>query len=367
MARTKQAPTEPTAPTEPAAKVSLVEVAKASGVSVATVSRVLSGFAGVNEETAEQVREAVRKLEYRPLRVRRKEPEFKRDPKSTGNLAVVTIGKAGNWLQLPVLAAAVDGIRQATDALGYRLMIGEVQDPARPGALFDNKEVDGALAFASSVYDPRKVAEALRLLHKRLPVVWVMGGALAVDVDHVHPDHFRIGQLAYEYLRNKGCREVAYVTTRPRWPLMQVRAHGFTVSAFDAARPTRCYVIDNDPVWAGSYGPGAVTAANPLHLVGHLAAAKPAIDGVFIATDQMTTTLYPLLSRAGLRPGENLTVVSCDNEEARLSGLDPRPATIDVGAHDVGRRAVAQLLARMQHPDLPPVAISVTPRLVEPV
>jgi LacI family fructose operon transcriptional repressor len=42
------------------------EVAKQAGVSVASVSRVLAGHAGVNEATRQQVLEAVKALDYRP-------------------------------------------------------------------------------------------------------------------------------------------------------------------------------------------------------------------------------------------------------------------------------------------------------------
>jgi LacI family transcriptional regulator len=44
----------------------LVDVARAAGVSVATVDRVLNGRPGVRAATAERVHEAVRQLDYRP-------------------------------------------------------------------------------------------------------------------------------------------------------------------------------------------------------------------------------------------------------------------------------------------------------------
>lgn len=48
------------------ARPSLIDVAKAAGVSPATVDRVLHGRTGVRARTAEQVSEAVRRLGYRP-------------------------------------------------------------------------------------------------------------------------------------------------------------------------------------------------------------------------------------------------------------------------------------------------------------
>jgi DNA-binding LacI/PurR family transcriptional regulator len=65
-------------------------------------------------------------------------------------------------------------------------------------------------------------------------------------------------------------------------------------------------------------------------------------------------------------PGRDIDVISCNNEMSYLVGLDPRPATIDIGAETIGRRSVEQLLRRIKHPEeLRQVQIAVTPMLVE--
>jgi DNA-binding LacI/PurR family transcriptional regulator len=59
-----------------------------------------------------------------------------------------------------------------------------------------------------------------------------------------------------------------------------------------------------------------------------------------------------------------MAIVSCDNEEIRLGALVPRPASIDIGAEEIGFRAVVRLRARMQRPQGLPLVIQVAPRLV---
>ena len=44
----------------------MADVARLAGVSSQTVSRVSNGYAGVNEETRQQVLEAMKELGYRP-------------------------------------------------------------------------------------------------------------------------------------------------------------------------------------------------------------------------------------------------------------------------------------------------------------
>jgi DNA-binding LacI/PurR family transcriptional regulator len=43
--------------------------------------------------------------------------------------------------------------------------------------------------------------------------------------------------------------------------------------------------------------------------------------------------------------------------------LSPRPASIDLGAEDVGRRAVTRLLNRVAHPNEPSLRMLVSPSL----
>src|SRR5437763_873232 len=97
--------------------MSIAEVAKAAGVSTATVSRVLNDLPGVRDETVRQVRAAVEALNYTPQRAKRTgrstaPGHTPRQSPRTGNIAVITLGQTRDWLQLPVMAAVVAGIQR---------------------------------------------------------------------------------------------------------------------------------------------------------------------------------------------------------------------------------------------------------------
>jgi LacI family transcriptional regulator len=348
-------------------RLSITDVAKASGVSVATVSRVLNGLTGVGAETAAHVRDIAGKLEYRPLRARQRSERRARSARAgTGNIAIITLGEVRDWLQLPVMAAAVNGVRAMTDRAGYRLILSEVLDPFNSESLFENLEIDGATVFVSSSFNQEKIVHALEILNARWPVVWVMGGPLPVNVDHICPNNYRIGQVAHAHLSGCGCRNVAYVTTSPRWPMMRERGHGFLDAALDAGRPARTFIYGEDVLLPSSYGANVTMAHDTLRLMQKVASASPKLDGLFVANDRTAVELYPVMIRAGIHPVRDVAVVCCDNEEVRLSGLNPRPASIDIGAEQIGRRAVTRLLKRIAEPGDWPVTIQVTPKLVLP-
>jgi LacI family transcriptional regulator len=348
--------------------MSILDVAKAAGVSTATVSRVLNNFPHVREETVNRVREAVQALNYTPLRVRREaDVEARGRPGRTGNIAVITLGQARDWLQMPVMAAAVAGIRTAVSERGFRLILEELLDPSKPNPLIDRREIDGAIVFVTGALPSSVCNEALAKLSERVPIVWAMGDEHGnYDVDHVTYDNLRIGNMACEYLQSRNCKEVGLISLNPSWIFMRLRAQSFLNAAYDARQPATAYIVSEDPMIIDSYGKRVVAAKSAEEIVAAIAAAHPKLTGLFTLNDQTTAMLAPILTRHGIRPERDITMVSCDNEQSRLAALQPRPATIDIGAEEVGYRAVIRLVNRMRHPEESPLIIRVAARLVVP-
>src|SRR4051794_2369375 len=134
--------------------MSIAQVAKAAGVSTATVSRVLNDLPGVADETVRQVRAAAEALRYTPLRARRGTRPMPKNSDSptrvrsrTGNIAVLTLGQTRDWLRLPIMAAVVAGIQRGAGEFGLRLMLDDLPDPTRPSPLVQGRKIDGAIVF----------------------------------------------------------------------------------------------------------------------------------------------------------------------------------------------------------------------------
>jgi LacI family transcriptional regulator len=359
--------------------MSIAEVAKAAGVSTATVSRVLNELPGVRDETIRQVRAAVEALNYTPRRAKRTSPGgppgaprgaavgSPRHGSRTGNIAVITLGQTRDWLQLPVMAAVVAGIQRAAGEFGLRLLLDDMPDPQKPSSLIQGRQIDGAVVFVTSTMGVPTFKPVLDDIKQRIPIVWAMGlESSATGVDHVTPDNISIGYLAHSFLTGKNAhKDVGFVSVNPEWAFMRLRGQAFLNAAYDAGHPGTAYIVTSDPMVAESYGKRVVTAHNLDELVAAMAKTTPRPTGLFIANDATTAMLHPLLHHHNLKPGHDLTLVSCDNEQIRLSALQPRPASIDTGAEQVGFRAVIRLMSRIRRPDEPTVVVQVSPRLVE--
>jgi DNA-binding LacI/PurR family transcriptional regulator len=229
------------------------------------------------------------------------------------------------------------------------------------------REVDGAIVFLSSHVEREKATAALVAVGQLMPTVWVMGGGSGQSgLDHVSPDNHAVGHLAFEYLQQQGRKDVGFLTTLPSWPVMRVRGQAFASAAHDAGARCSCYLLSDDERDGDMFGRRSVVEADLATLIERFIAARPRPTGLFISNDATTVQAYPLLQRRGIRVGEDVLIVSCDNEQIRLSGLSPRPASVDIGAEEAGWRAVHRLATRLENPAEPPVMISVAPKLVEP-
>jgi hypothetical protein len=142
------------------------DVAKAAGVSMATVSRALNEISGVRLQTVERVKIAAAALQYRAPRSRER-PGFGTFAAGkwvgqTINIAVITCGGTREWLQMPVMTCVLEGIRRGANEFGMRLLLEEAPVPSEaiPLVRVQGRYVDGAIIFVAGplpigAYEPR--------------------------------------------------------------------------------------------------------------------------------------------------------------------------------------------------------------------
>jgi DNA-binding LacI/PurR family transcriptional regulator len=118
------------------------------------------------------------------------------------------------------------------------------------------------------------------------------------------------------------------------------------------------------------HGVGLLITARAL--IDKLIATDPMPTGLFVAEDRLLPAIDAALSERGLKagPGEQLELISCNNERPHLTGLHCQPATIDIRTQSIGRRGVEQLVWRLRHADGATAAerirSMVEPLLIEP-
>jgi len=342
--------------------MSIVEVAKLAGVTHGTVSRIINGRGRVSEATVQKVRAAMEELGYQPP-----PPERRRGRKPaihgvrTGNVCLLLVGASKDLIRRPAISNVVAGMEATLrrNRLNMILSLARELDDLPPAIL--ERKVDGVLVIGEATHRPASIL-------RELPAVWVLSSRTYQRnwADHVQPDNDQIGTMALEYLAGQGHRHLAFFNDQPEHPGFVQRGLAFQAAA--QACGLRPAIIVPETVCDE---PGMVWGFSPVmrhpELVDRLLAASPRPTGLFLPIDEQTARLYPLLAARGIRPGHDITFVSCDNQDAWLGHLDPRPASIDLRFEFMGQRAGEQLLLRISHPEEPAgTQIFIPPQLVEP-
>ncbi|MEU3726248.1 LacI family DNA-binding transcriptional regulator [Streptomyces sp. NPDC031705] len=287
----------------------LEDVARAAGVSRATVSRVVNGVRNVDPDIQELVRHAIARTGYAPNRAARSLVTRRAE-----TVALVISG-AGDGFAARVFADPFFG-RIVTGALGHLraramhpvLLFAEseaarsqVVDYVRQGS------VDGALVVSVQGDDPLPGL----LLSSRIPTVLFARPSRPMPVSYVDLDNRAGARLAVGHLLARGCRRVASICAPQDLPAGRERLAGFREALAEAGQV--------DPPVAE----GAFTLDSGVRAMARLLAEDAGIDGVFVANDLMAQGACQLLREKGKRVPEDVAVVGFDDSSIAVTCRPP--------------------------------------------
>jgi DNA-binding LacI/PurR family transcriptional regulator len=248
------------------------DVARAAGVSIATVSRFVNGVQRFTPATESRLRVSIEALGFSADPVARSMITGR-----THTVAVVILD-----IRNPHFTSIVKGANRKAQSLGYNLLFvdtGERQS-GEAGMLRDlSRRVDG-LIVSSRMPD----ADLCTLAELDKPVVF-FGRAAGIGVHSVSADGRAAAMMLTRHLLDLGHRRIAYLGyPAARWDaerrgaLTEVLAQaGLAPSLFEAAAPTlEAGERAVGPVLMGSMRPDAVVCYNDLLAIGFMSQAQAA-------------------------------------------------------------------------------------------
>lgn len=330
------------------------DLARKAGVSQPTVSRVVNNQPGVSPEVIARVKQAMDELGYKPQPRAPRGPGGKH-PIGPGVIAMLSVSpEAMN--QSDTTTAQLRGVRAAVAANGMTLVVSDAMRLSDLPRTVAEGRAKGVVLVGG--HPNPEVLERI----KAIPSVWLTSWQ---DASGEHPlvGNEIIGRMAVQYLAKRGHKRVGFFNVRNEHPALNVRAHAFQVAAQQQGMEAELFVNDGDRTEPVLGLDETERLAEPL--LDRLLKSRNRPTGIFIPYDLLTAVVYRLLYRKGVKPGKDLFIVSCNNQKSILAGLDPRPATIDVGVESMGRHAVEQLLTMIRHGEKSRVQVVVEPQLVE--
>ena len=306
--------------------VTIRDVARQANVSVATVSRVISGSPVVAKATRDKVNGVLTKLSFEPNRLGQA-LALKRH----SAFALVLPGLGG-----PLFAGVLDGFESTLQGTGMTLHVLVAQNEGLfPAQLKDlATRVDGMCIFGSYPGD-----SLISEVAARMPIVRVAGkpdmASHSVNVDNFEAAR----ELTTHLIEIHGLRDLLFLGDIARSPDVQQRYLGFQRALADSG-------IDADAIAACS-----LTQASGLTVTTSILGRADRPQGLVCATDEVAVGALLACNVAGVVVPRDITVTGFDNIE--LAGLiTPALTTVNQPFQEIGARA-AQILLDHAHQKLP--------------
>ena len=340
--------------------ITLADIAARAGVAVSTVSRVVNGSHLVTAEKKKAIELIIQEMGYEPAPLeKRKGVRRNLEPWLKHRLIKTVIYGPHDLLWITNYATvyfyALHGIEESLRDLDFQHTTERAETPEQLLELLNDGGADGFLILNTGHTPlPAEIAD--------YPVVTFMGSHEGITCDRVMPDPERAGVLAAEYLISKGCKRGVAIGRDSEIFRKRMLAFAQTLEAAGIPCTT---VADPNIIQGGARMHQVNRPAIAAALAPVLAQSELPL-GIFSVADIMTPVIYGELQRAGIKLDEQAFVVSCNGERPYLDALHPAPAVIDIHANYVGRRAVQQLLRRLESPKAPREKIQVAPQLLPP-
>jgi LacI family transcriptional regulator len=361
----------------------ILDVARKANVSSGTVSRVLRGHPTVSADNLRRVQQAVEALQYSPRH--QKASMADAYPLERRNILMLFLGEERSVTTLPVVAAVNQGVQRAIEEAQADLTVAEVPGADHVPKVMSRKTFDGVIIKGLIFNDVNSAIHPELLERLRgIPTVWVIGRAGDWG-DVVESNDILVGKIAADYLVWHGHRRLAFINPNPTHVMKRGRKAGdrsfptedAAVHATATGRRQASFTFFAQQAEAevqaclGEPGkwPFPSPAVNRIEMVQGLVdklldQPKPP-TAIFAPNDSIGVTVARALSVRGLQAGRDISLMSCNNEQALLMGIHPALTTIDIHAEEIGRRAVDQLAWRLMHRDRPRCEIAIEPTLIE--
>lgn len=311
--------------------VSMKDIAKACDVSVATVSKALSGQQDIGEETRKRIARKAEELGYmanasaRALKTNR-----------TYNIGVLFVDPMHGGLAHEFFSGVLDGIREEAEKNGYDITFINSSVGKRPSTYLQHclyRGVDGVVIATADFADPM----VLELVNSDLPVV---------PIDHMFNDHasvisdnLRGMDALVRYVVSMGHRDLALIHGE-KTTVTTSRLTGFYRACEELGIRVREGMV-RESKFHDPEGCARITK--------EILSLPERPTCIFFPDDYSCIGGYNAIREAGLRVPEDISAVGYDGIPlSRI--LSPVLTTWRQDSGGLGKTAAARLIEQIEHP-----------------
>ncbi len=306
-------------------KPTIKDVAERSGVSIATVSRVINGASVVSEKSRRKVIEAIEELGFKPNQVARNLVMQK------NTIIGIIVPEMGNQYYGGIL----NGIEEMCSEKGYDVMLctsgGESQNEIRLLSMFEERHLAGIIVMTQCL----KPGTVDKINSLEVPVIMMNRSTSGLKCPTVSIDNFRAAYEITNYLIEKGHKKIALFRNS-----MDIDACGVEqYSGFERALAENGITIDRSLVKYGEF-----KSENSYVLMSELIKKKNIPTAIIATSDIMAIGACDALVDHGYKIPEDVSVVGFN--DIQLAGLyRPSLTVIHQPLKRMGAEAVSMIVS----------------------
>lgn len=328
--------------------VKLKDIAAATGVSVSTVSRILSGDKSrkVKAETAAAVLDTANSLGYYSTKKNKL-----RNAIGKINIAVLFVSDNENILS-PFFSEIIEGITNEINGLSdYMNIAFEILSLGSDAfeSRLCKKNLDGAIILG------RTQESVIARIKDSVPNYIYAGLNSMGNMDEVICDAKEGIKEGVSYLYRSGARRIAYIgpTYMQNDVMNEYRYLGYVEALADLKLEHDETLVENVLLKANEGYAGAERL---------LSRSRP--DAIVAANDNVALGVLKALASSGVRVPEEVSVIGFDNIDVSAFS-SPSLTTFDVPKKELGHFAVRFLLDRIENPRERNIRITIPYQLIE--
>ncbi len=320
--------------------VTIQDVARAAGVSVSTVSRVLNGRVDVASNTQDHILEVIDQLGYTSNLAARSMRSFKK-----GLLGLIMPDIA-----YPYAVEIMKGANRAISESEFDLLVYTTGDVKKSGrathevkyvSLLNNSITDGVVIVAPVTSEFLTDA----------PIVSIDPVMSNPHYPSVHATNYQGVVDGMEYLLSLGHRRIGFISGRSELESSNRRLRGYKDSLEKAG-----IAIQDELIAAGDY-----TTETALKCARKLLSLPERPSAIFASNDQGAMGVYQIAEEMGLQIPRDLSVMGFDNiPESKYMGL----TTVDQFISEMGYVATQMLIKLINDPPLEEATYRMKTKLV---
>lgn len=318
--------------------VTIKDVAKETGVSPSTVSRVIADHPRISIATKRRVRKAMKEMGYHPNISARNLVS-----QTTKSIGVIMPSSADKALQNPFFPEVLRGIGSITHDKEYSITLssGKTDEEiySEVERMVYGRYVDGIILLYSRVNDP-----IMKFLHEREFPFVVVGKPyeLINEVTHVDNDNFSAGKEITQHLINQGHKKIAFIGGAKELFVTIDREAGYESALKEANLENKdAYKVHTEFLRSGGR-----------EAIEHLLSLERPPTGIVVTDDLMSLGVIGVLEECGFQIPQDISIASFNN--VYLSEIiRPSLTTVDINIYELGAQSAKALIEKASNKDEP--------------